>query len=407
MTKNTRTPEEIALRAAETRRLRLHGRQALRLITTDLPRCYDCGREPIGDAVGVRRTADGVVGFAGLASCGRVWLCPVCNAKVMAKRAIEIGLAVAWAQTQDIHLVWGSLTVRHNSSSDLGQLLELQRSAWRRVVSSKWWRSNSATTTAPHAHTRACAQPCDRKQDPVLLPIPGRVGYIRAAELTIGSNGWHPHFHPLVMYRGTAQSARRFADRLVSEWVHAVEHFGGEARIEGGQQLEVLPRDAVAFSAVGEYVTKQTYDHSALALELVWSQNKVGSRSKGRAAKTVPHWALLVSIAEGDGTQIEEVTRWHELEAAVPGHRMISWSRGLRQFAGVGDEATDEEVAAEEVGTKDDTVCFITPQGWADLRDQPEEISMILTTLERGGWVALRVLLDHLGVEFFTLELAG
>jgi hypothetical protein len=70
------------------RGVRFAGRSALRLVTQN-SRCYDCGRESVqvGGQVGVRLTDGGVVGFAGLSSCGAAWLCPVCNAKVMAERA--------------------------------------------------------------------------------------------------------------------------------------------------------------------------------------------------------------------------------------------------------------------------------------------------------------------------------
>lgn len=421
-------------RDGKARTARLVGRQALRRITTDL-RCHDCGRATInpGGAVGVRRT-DTVVGFAGLATCGRIWLCPVCNSKVMARRAIEVGAAIAWAQREGLQLLWGSLTLRHNPRSDLATLLEIQRNAWRRVVQSRLWKDWASTSTTPHECTDRCEPGCDRLVDVersadrryphrhdgcstkgrarcrkrwdvehIQRPA-GRVGQIRALELTIGSNGWHPHYHPMIFWEGPG--AEEFATALVAEWCAAVQAEGGEAIADGGQQIRVLS-GKVAFSELGAYVTKQTYDAAALALEVTWSQNKTGQTSKGRAAKTQAHWSLLATIAEGVSTHIDEVDRWQQLEEAIPGSRMLTWSRGLRSFAGIGVEQDDEEIAAEEVGTTEDTVCFITPEGWWSIRDQPEILGEILATTQKDGLAGLRPLLDVLGVDYFTLEQAA
>lgn len=399
----------------QARLARYEGRHALRSVTT-IMRCMDCGREPNGTAVAMRRTDEAVVGYAGLVSCGRVWLCPVCNAKVMARRAIEIGAMLTWASVEGLQVIWGSLTVRHNAASSLAQLLDLQRQAWRFVVSSREWRDDNATRTVEHKHGAersgaACAQPCERKRDTVLLNVPGRVGYIRAAEITIGQNGWHPHFHPIILVRGSVEDAELIAASVVKLWVEGVEaahtvdcenpecdgeegHKGGEARIDGAQQLKVLD-PANVYDALGGYVTKATYEPAKLALEAVWSQGKNG---RGRATSTVSHWTLLAEIEAGmaDGAQ-----RWWELETATKGHRMITWSRGLRSFAGLGQEQLDEEIAAAEVGTKDDTVCYITSEGWRAIRDSPRVLTNLLDMLEI-GWPQLQTALDLHGVEYAT-----
>lgn len=383
-------------RTQESRHARFIGRAALRSITTDL-RCVDCGWMPRGDAVGLR-LSDGVAGFAGLVSCGRIWLCPVCNAKVMARRAIEIAAALSWAEQRSFRVIWGSLTCRHNLASPLADLFDVQRSAWRYLVGRKTWRKASAVSPVEHQHTRACASGCARQSDYELTELSGRVGYIRAAEVNYGDrNGWHPHFHPLIIWRGSQTAAQRFADAVVKLWVEGVELAGGEARGYGSQQLKALGADAYWDEFAG-YVTKQTYDAAALALEASWSQGKKG---RGRAFETVSHWSLLAKIAQGDADSCE---RWFELEAAVPGHRMVSWSRGLRQLAGVGLEATDEEIAAEDLGTKEDTVCFITPDGWSRARANSGFCADLLTALENSGWAGARELLDEYSVEYFTLE---
>jgi len=366
-------------------------------------RCYDCGREPNGQGVAIRQTDD-AVGFAGLVSCGRIWLCPVCNAKVMARRAVEIGAVLVWAESQGFHVIWGSLTCQHDRSSDLSALLEIQREAWRHVVQSRTWsKQNNATAMVAHSHDETCDHDCNRKKDTVLLSTPGRVGYIRASEITVSqAHGWHPHFHPLIFFRGTKRAAQAFAGEVVALWVDGVKSAGGFAQHHGAQQLRVITN---AYEALSGYVTKSTYDAARLPLELVWSQGKTARR--GRVAKTVPHWTLLAEVDldlvdGGRGAGLEAPHLWSELEEATHLHRMIAWSRGLRTFAGLGDERTDEEIAEEEIGTADDTVALITPDGWRTIRDLPAVLALLLATLEVSGAPALRSLLDAHGVEYLT-----
>lgn len=360
-----------------------------------------------GGNVSVRFVQQGtrkVVGYAGLATCGRVWLCPVCNAKVMATRAVEIGAVLTWAVLAGLQVGWGALTVRHNAFTSLRGLITIERNAWRHVVRAPWWQKSNATKGVPHQHVDGCKDDCDRKIDTVDLGKKGRVGYIRAAELTIGDNGWHPHFHPIVLLRMDADDAQRYLDRMVDRWVEGVELAGGEARRQGGQQMKVL-RGVQVFEELSAYVTKATYDNarsdkglSKLALETVWSQSKNG---RGRVKGTVSHWTLLAAIEAG---LADEASRWLELEEEIQGHRMITWSRGLRALAGLGEEKTDEEEAAREVGSQEDTVAVITANGWHRIKDDPAVLALILDTLEASGPGALAAVLDAHGIEWTTFE---
>lgn len=353
----------------------------------------------------VRKTADGVVGFAGLATCGRIWLCPVCNAKVMARRAVEIGAALTWAAVEGLVAGWGSLTMRHNAFTSLAGMIEIQQAAWRHVVQSRRWTKRSATATRVHVCSQTCELSCERKRDTYDTGNPGRVGYIRAAEVTQnfepGGYGWHPHFHPIILWRGDPEECQAFLDDVVDLWIEGVEKAGGEAGRHGAQQLRVVSGIEM-YDALSGYVTKATYDPSKLAIETVWSQGKSG---RGRIRGTKSHWELLATIAlELDEGIDYAVDHWVELEAATDGHRMITWSRGLRQFAGLSDELSDEEEAAKEVGSKHDTVAVITGNGWLTVRDRPDVLALILDTIERAGMDELRVVLDENGVEWVTLD---
>jgi len=375
----------------DNRLTRFKGRATLRKITS-IPRCQACGWivvSPTG--VGIRLKENNAA-FAGLATCGRIWVCPVCNDKVMAARRSEVAAALMWAEPKDLHIIGGSLTVRHKSGDSLRELIKIQTAAWRYMVQSRIWSEPTACKAVDHDHN-SCPDNCDRKNDYIDSGAPGRVGYIRASEITIGENGWHPHFHPIIFYRGSKRQANDFAQQVVAAWVLAVQRAGGEANIEGGQKLSVIPATK-GLSELAGYITKSTYKHTNLALEAVWSQ---GKSKRERAHATAPHWSLLDSAGQGLADDIE---LWSELEYATTGHRMITWSRGLRELAGVGVEQTDEQLAAAELGSKEDTVCFITEEGWPLVREQSNLMAEILNTLEQHGWSALRSLLTSNGIPF-------
>ena len=379
----------------DTRTQRMVARSWLNRLSS-VGRCRDCGRTTITGhgMVGVRSsTLNGrtTAGFAGVATCGRIWLCPVCNAKVMGQRALDLGLVMAWAAAQGYRVIWGALTVRHKRDAALADLLDVQRTAWRSVVQSKTWSSRGPKGTGE------------------------RIGYVRAAELTDGVNGWHPHFHPVILFDGTRAAASAFASEVEAAWIAGAAKAGAVAK-SVAQMLTVL-EPGESGDWVHEYVTKSGYSMTRtettakLAIETVWSQSKDGRRRAPEdgsqmggegAAKTAAHWTLLDAAHDGDK---RARARWRELEKATKGHRMLMWSRGLRKMAGISTpDQTDEELAAKVVGTVEDTVCFITSDGWRAVRKRPTLAARILNVVEADGWPALRALLTAEGIGWQTMD---
>ena len=69
--------------------------RALAAADPDTPmRQRNCGAVPVGDQVEIR-IKDGSAYYCGLETCGNVWLCPVCSAKIHHRRAAELREALA------------------------------------------------------------------------------------------------------------------------------------------------------------------------------------------------------------------------------------------------------------------------------------------------------------------------
>ena len=360
-----------ALEMASDLRKRSQGRRAdryqLRAVQwrwSDLPRVRQCGRVSHTKGAGVGlRLSDGVAGFAGLVSCGSVWADPVCSSKVLARRGVEIGAMLASAVAQGFVLGFGTFTMRHRRGEALEALWGAGRSGWRRSISGKAWMS---------AQERC-----------------GVVGWVRVWEVTDGRNGWHVHVHwVVVLDPGSSLSTLDdAASGMLRRWSAGLAKHGREA-MRIGQEWHLVVGDQ-AGEELARYVSKLGAE--GLGLELTHVQP---GRGRG-ALKTLPVWAHLANFAE-DG-DFGHLARWHEWEKGSKGARQVGYSKGFRARFGLEQERTDEEIAAEELGTEGDSILWIRPQGWAVMVVKHWRMAELLAAAENGGLPACRQLLDRWG----------
>ena len=360
-----------AERRADLRKRRYLGRE-VNWDYSRLPRCRDCGRVAItpGGSVAVRESG-GVGGFAGLATCGSVWSCGVCNAKIMARRHLEIGAAVeVWLQRGG-QVAFGTQTLRHWQGHRLEDLWAALSKAWSKVTTGSSWLR-------------------DKKQH-------GIVGWLRVVEVTFGENGWHVHIHSLLFLEGSTVATELDALKrsIFGRWSSALKALGLPSPLIGSQDLRLL--DGAADEQLATYFTKAVHSAKRIGLELTASQNK---RARG-VHQTHSVWKFLDDVIDlGDA---DALRHWHEFQRASKGRRQLTWSRGLRELLGLRIEKSDEDVAAEELGTKDNDLVLITAAGWRTVIACRLMVP-ILETVERQGLAGVRGLLDVSGVEY---ELIG
>ena len=354
---------------SQERRFERHRLRAVLWEWSSLPRVTKCGRVSSGEeaGIGVRVTA-GAAGFAGLQSCGSVWADPVCASKVLSRRAVEIGVVLGLAVAEGCVLGMGAFTMRHRRGEPLGALWAAARAGWRRATSGK-------------AYFGAAAR-C------------GVVGWLRVWEVTEGRNGWHVHVHWVAVLGPGSEAAllEDLASGMLRRWEAGLAKHGREA-LRVGQEWHVVSGDR-AGEEVGRYVSKLGAE--GLGMELAYTQ-------PGRARsglKTRPVWSLLEDfMATGDAASLG---RWREWERASKGARQVGYSKGLQRFRSQ-EEKSDEEIAAEEFGTKDDTLVWITPRGWATMVCHPMRMPDLLSAAENGGLEGCRCLLDSWGDVEYTV----
>ena len=242
-----------------------------------------------GDGSGVRAH------YEGLQTCGSVWHCPCCGARISETRREELGQLLRWARSQGLHVNMLTMTARHGRDDDLSILLDGMKNAKQR-----WARHRSY-----------------RNIRDVM------VGSVTATEVTGGGqHGWHPHFHVIVV---TTEAVDW--DPLRDAWLASLRGAGLDGT---GSGWDV--RDA---REVGTYIAKW-----GAAEELALAGQKKGRAGGGMT----PAQLLAASCDDGDGYA---GLLWSEYARVFQGRRQLVWSRGLKSLAGI-DDVDDQEAAADE-----------------------------------------------------------
>lgn len=367
--------EEAEDQIRQTRRgTRFAQREVLWSITS-LDRVRKCGRTTngnVGDGLAALVVNGDVAHWSGFCTCGSIWACPVCSAKIRATRADEIARAVV-RHMEDGGTAWMvTLTARHKKHHDLMPLFDAVANGWRKLMSGRAWAGDPKRDVFGER---------DRL---------GVRGNIRSLEVTYGTrNGWHPHLHVVLLLNNETGEELAYAiHRWDKTWRAWMKKQGFEPSKEHGVTWSKVTTPEEA----GEYIAKVQEGKGHLGNEIAR-----GDMKAGRLGTLAPFEMLEYLRRTGD---MAVVPIWHEYEKGTFRRRAITWSRGLRaELLDDEPEMTDEEVAAEEIGGE--TWLLMPAESLKAIRRVPGLQARILDTAENGGFVELVNLLTayHLTYE--------
>lgn len=269
-------------------------------------RVAGCGQRAMGGHVTIHHHG-GQAHFGGVETCGSVWHCPVCAAKITEGRRTDLDALLAAHRDAGGEAFMATLTIPHHRFQTSKALRDGVTTAWRKVKSGKGW------ITARERYRW--------------------LGDVRALEVTHGDNGWHPHLHVLILFKpgARADDFQEFGDWLYAAWSRAIERTG----------FGVCSRAAFAWDKVdategaAEYVSKW-----GAALELTKAHVK-----NGRGGGRTPFQILADYQARGFR---RDARLFQEYAVSFKGARQLTWSRGLRDlYLGIEPEATDDDLALE------------------------------------------------------------
>lgn len=306
--------------------------------------------------------------YSGLQTCGSVWVCAVCAAKIVERRRVEIAQAKAAHEALGGFLLLLTLTCPHYMRDNLAQLLANQAKAL------KFFNQDFSA----------------RK----VFKEMGCIGQIRALETTHGrlsdqNNGWHPHYHVL-LFAGlegvsvTPDEAQRkdWAARLYLRWAACCERAGlGTPSYEHGLKLDNGEK-------ADKYVAKW-----GLEDEMTKGHTKTAINGE------TPFDLLRALLDDENDDQAKAL--FIEFAEAFHGKRQLYWSTGLKKRYGIG-EASDEELAAK---AEDNAYLLgtITTEQWRDVL-RAEAVCLVLQLAEGGGWDAVSLYLDSISKPAFLKQ---
>lgn len=287
----------------------------------------------------------GTAHYGGLQTCGSVWSCPICAAKITERRRIEVQDAMCQHRAAGGAVQLLTLTTPHTRSDVLADLIAKQ-------------------STALQSFLR------DRAVKTVFREM-GYLGQIRAWEITHGrrgtGNGWHPHFHFLQFVTVTANAAQLmdWKTRLYLRWDACCQRAGlGSPSFAHGIDLQDGRK-------ADRYISKW-----GLEDELTRGHTK-----KGRAGGETPFDLLRSVLADGEDRQGAALFR--EFSECFRGKRQLSWSNGLKaRFCQA--ETTDEEIANQQEDTAQ-LLGMLTVQQWRDVL-KVKARATVLELAAAGGW---------------------
>lgn len=307
-----------------------------------------CGR----GGVEVVINSAGVAGYRGLQTCGSVWVCPVCSARVSGVRRAELNSLLGWGRGMGYSPVMMTLTLSHHARMSLHDVLEALKDAKRKLHQSKAWRA-----------------------------ISGRVvGHVTATEVTYGANGWHPHLHMLLLVTGGVDDAVGLLAGLRGTWIKILGRMGYYAN---DHALQVQ-----GAAAAGDYVAKW-----GAAEELSLSTTKGGSSPSNGGL----HPFQLLERAAGDLYGVD-AGLFIEYAQEFKGRRQLVWSLGLKRAVGI-VEVADAEIVAESADADDPgSVVFavVAAGAWRKLCDMKLR-AQLLTAVEMG--TGYQFLSDVFGIQ--------
>lgn len=290
----------------------------------------------------------GLASYDGVVTCGSVWHCPVCSAKISNGRRSELNTLLAWARREDLQINMITLTARHGKDDTLGDLLRAMKGAKRRLHNSRAWHG-----------------------------LDGAIrGHVTATEVTHGASGWHVHFHMIVISDGLSSTDLN----LDEVWLKALEKEGldGNGHAYGVQNAQ----------EAGDYVTKWG------AAEEVTLQGQKRAKSNGGVT---PFQLLAVASLAGGGTQVNRARElFVEYATEFKGKRQLVWSVGLKTLVEIVEKSDQELAEGDEVDEVYTEVAIVPAKLWRQVvrrRLQAE----LLEVAEQGGG-------DF--VEFWLLALA-
>lgn len=327
-------------------------------------RVAKCQRLPISKLhhISVYKSQFNSAFFGGLQTCGSVWHCPICAAKISERRVSEVQQAIDYCSSMGGFVSFVTRTVPHTHQDNLKEILVKFRKADALLKSHRTYKN--------------CIQN---------FKI---FGTIKVYEITVGVNGWHLHIHEINLHQALKVSDfyQALESRLYSCWAVAAVKAGFDqpSRAHG---LQVQNGDFAA-----DYLAKfgrETSSNWIVSRELTKQHIK-------KAKAGFSPFDLLRAYREKPSDFLFDLIR--EYGEAMHGARQLIWSRGLKALVQV-EEVTDLELA-EKLESESVLLGLISLNQWRFIIKFDYRASVLLIAKNQ-GFEELTAFLSAIGAPSF------
>ncbi len=275
------------------------------------------GRPPARGVEVWRKVGERKAFYGGLVTCGSVFVCPPCAAKIAERRRGELEEAITNHRAAGGGVLIAAFTFSHGRADILALILGAMLAAFEGFKSGRAWVA--------------------------LVEGWGLVGDVRVVEVTWSwRNGWHPHLHVLWFTRCPLEpeDVASLQEDFSARWGAMLAREGLHASGERGCRVQAT------YGAVADYVAKFGHEPTR---ELPWgvTAELVKSHAKrGHLAHLTPFDLLRAALAS-PAKAPHHLALFREYVAAFKGATQLKWSRGLREkLLPEREELTDAEIAA-------------------------------------------------------------
>lgn len=285
-------------------------------------RVCTCG-QPIGDYITIKKNPDhGNINAAGVATCGSVWACPVCRAKIVNRRAKELnelyekGKKLGW----EFYLL--TFTVPHEFKDNLAEL-----------YGSSQLRTGLSGAITRFRQSRVWSKDFKKSME--------YIGDQRSVEITYGlKNGFHPHVH-MIFFGKKNIPVKYWTEKFLKQWQKSCIKSGLGKPNEHGVQM-----DYVQSPEMVTYLSKWS-----VGAEL---SSDAAKKAKGRNYSIAALELMLVDERRRgvEGLSLERISGiLRAYYSAMHGQKQLQ-AGGLNtgwEDLIYSDDLTDEQISSEEL----------------------------------------------------------
>lgn len=305
-----RITESVSPPPADTRALRYDLQAVARGVVSWEYRLAFCRRKvvtKVASLVELLHGREGRAWFGNLFTCGLLWLCPPCAARVSEARRQELKLGIRHLRTiyPSLSVVQACFTLQHHAGHGLAESYEALSGALSGLRNGEPWRR------------------IEKRFD--------IIGSVSSLELTIGKEtGYHPHRHYLFFSRLPADKLEDFAGWVMDRYQRYLRRKGRWASSAG---LQFTCKQAGARDAL--YCTK-------------WGMIEEVTKGSAKRASSVDRYTpfgLLELLLYDDDDWAARC--FGEYAEVFKGKRQLVYSRGLRELMGLSN-VTDVDAASDD-----------------------------------------------------------